>query len=94
MILFGKKHKKYSSTVAGERLRSVLTHDRADTADLTELRELLTQHILQVISEYAEIDQDRLTAGFSTVRNETDTLSAEFSLNIPIKRFKKNPCCK
>ncbi len=91
MGLFSRKNKKTSSKIASERLKFVLTYDRARTTENTELLELLKHDILKVISEYVEIDEDLLTINISPARSNADTVSTEFALNIPIKRIKKLP---
>lgn len=91
MGLFSRKNKKTSSKIASERLKFVLTYDRARTTENTELLELLKRDILKVITEYVEIDEEQLSLNISPTRSDADTLSTEFSLNIPIKRIKKLP---
>ena len=91
MGLFSRKNKKSSSKVASERLKFVLTYDRARTTENTELLELLKRDILKVISEYVEIDEEQLSINISPTRSDADTLSTEFALNILIKRIKILP---
>ena len=91
MGLFSRKNKKSSSKIASERLKFVLTYDRARTTENTELLEILKHDILKVITEYVEIDEDLMTVNISPARNDADTVSTEFALNIPIKRIKKLP---
>ncbi|MBR4079069.1 MAG: cell division topological specificity factor MinE [Christensenellaceae bacterium] len=91
MGLFSRKSKKTSSKIASERLKFVLTYDRARTTENTELLELLKRDILKVITEYVEIDEEQLSITLSPTRSDADTLSTEFALNIPIKRIKKLP---
>lgn len=91
MGLFGKKNKTSSSKIASERLKFVLTYDRARTTENTELLELLKRDIMRVISEYVEIDEELLSVNISPTRSDAETVSTEFALNIPIKRVKKLP---
>ena len=91
MGLFSRKNKKSSSKIASERLKFVLTYDRARTTENTELLELLKRDILKVISEYVDIDEELLSINISPARSDADTVSTELALNIPIKRIKKLP---
>ncbi len=91
MALFGKKNKKTSSSVAGDRLKLVLTYDRAGTTSNTELMRLLKRDLLSVISEYIEIDDDEFMLDIKTAKSDEDTITSELIANIPIKRVKKLP---
>ena len=53
--LFGSR-KKTSSSIAKDRLKLVLIHDRAGTSSNNEMIEMMKRDILRVISEYIEID--------------------------------------
>ena len=91
MSIFARQNKHTSSNIAGDRLKLVLTHDRARTTENTELLERLKHDILSVITEYVEIDEDRLTLSLAHLRSDSDTLSTEFSMSCPIRRVKKLP---
>ena len=54
--LFGKKNK--SGSVATDRLKLVLIHDRMNCS--TELLEMMRADILEVISKYVDIDTKEL----------------------------------
>lgn len=69
--------------VAKERLRLVLVHDRGDTLPPGFL-EALKEDLLQVISEYFEIDNSALDVTVSNYDN-----SVALVANIPFTRIKK-----
>ena len=71
-----------SRSVAKDRLRLVLIHDRVDMAP--EILEALQKDMLKVISEYMDIDSE----GF---RVEVERHEAETTLvaNIPIRAVKR-----
>ena len=72
-----------SKSVAKDRLRLVLIHDRVDMAP--EMLEALQQDMLKVISEYMEIDQNGFRVEVERHENDT-TLVA----NIPIRAVKRH----
>ena len=83
---FGKKNK--SSTVAKDRLKLVLIHDRMNCS--TELLEMMRADILEVISKYVDIDREELNIEISNIEYETGgKRSPVLSANIPIKNLKK-----
>lgn len=71
-----------SKTVAKERLRLVLVHDRSSLSPQT--LENLKNDLLRVISEYMDIDNEGFQVDFS--RNED---SMALVANIPVKRIKQ-----
>ncbi len=71
-----------SRTVAKERLRLVLVHDRSSVSP--QLMEHLKEDLLQVISQYMEIDPD----GFD-VTLQTDADQVALVANIPIRQMKR-----
>ncbi|MBP3888201.1 MAG: cell division topological specificity factor MinE [Cellulosilyticum sp.] len=84
--LFGKKNK--SSSVAKDRLKLVLIHDRMNCS--TELLEMMRADILEVISKYVDIDTDELNIEIANMEYEQDgQKSPVLSANIPIKNLKK-----
>lgn len=84
--LFSKKNK--SSSVAKDRLKLVLIHDRMNCS--TELLEMMRADILEVISRYVDIDMEELNIEISNMEYETEGKKAPvLSANIPIKNLKK-----
>ena len=84
MKLFSRKEEK-SKNVAKERLKLVLVHDRADFSP--KLLEMIKGDIVNIISEYAEIDQEGLDIKLTRMRKENSTVSALVA-NIPIIKVK------
>lgn len=76
--LFGKTEKS-AKTVAKDRLRFVLMHDRADIP--APVMEEIRREILQVLSRHIEIDEGMLEVNLEC-ENDTVALVA----NIPIRR--------
>ena len=69
--LFGNK-KKTSSSVAKDRLKLVLIHDRAGTSSNNEMIEMMKRDILKVISEYIEIDESEFELDIKTAKGGKD----------------------
>lgn len=86
MGLFSRK--PASKSVAKDRLKLVLIHDRADCS--TELLELMRMDILKVISKYMDFDEDELELKVGTTKSETsDSIVPALYANIPIKNIRK-----
>jgi cell division topological specificity factor len=84
--LFWRRNK--SGSVAKERLKLVLIHDRINCS--TELLEMMRADILAVISKYVDIDTDEFNMEISNVQYEEGGKKAPvLSANIPIKSLKK-----
>lgn len=84
--LFGKKNQ--SGSVAKDRLKLVLIHDRMNCS--TELLEMMRADIIEVISKYVEIDKEDLNIEVSNTQYERGGKNAPIlSANIPIKNLKK-----
>lgn len=84
--LFGRKNK--SSSVAKDRLKLVLIHDRMNCS--TELLEMMRADILEVISRYVDIETEELNIEISNMEYEVGgKKSPVLSANIPIKNLKK-----
>ena len=86
--LFGSR-KKTSSSIAKDRLKLVLIHDRAGTSSNNEMIEMMKRDILRVISEYIEIDESEFELDIKTAKGGSDRVFSEIVANIPIKRVKK-----
>lgn len=84
--LFSKRGK--SSSVAKDRLKLVLIHDRINCS--TELLEMMRADIIAVISKYVDIDTDDFNIEVSNIQcEEGGRKSPMLSANIPIKNLKK-----
>ncbi|MDF2820084.1 MAG: cell division topological specificity factor [Clostridiales bacterium] len=84
--LFGKKA---SSTVAKDRLRLVLIHDRANCSP--EILELIKTDIINVISKYMEIDRQGLEIQITQTKSNSGNKSVPaLYANIPIKSLKNS----
>lgn len=85
--LFGKKGNK-SGSVAKDRLKLVLIHDRMNCS--TDLLEMMRTDILEVISKYVDIDTEDFNIEIANVEYDDDGKRAPvLSANIPIKNLKK-----
>lgn len=79
--IFGKDSGS-SSSVAKERLRLVLVHDRASVSP--ELLEVLKNELIQVISKYMEIDENMLEVSLDNSEDQVALVA-----NIPVKKMKR-----
>lgn len=70
-----------SKTVAKDRLRLVLMHDRADIP--APMMEQMRTELMLVLSKYVEIDQSALEVSFERSEGTVALLA-----NIPIRRVK------
>nr|WP_038300183.1 cell division topological specificity factor MinE [Clostridioides mangenotii] len=77
-----------SKSVAKERLKLVLVHDRVDCSP--QLLDMIKSDILNVIANYAEIEESGLEIKMSKCRSELDDnpISALVA-NIPLKSIKE-----
>lgn len=86
MGLFSRK--PASKSVAKDRLKLVLIHDRADCS--TEILEMMRMDILKVISKYMDFDEEELELKVGTTKSETsDNIVPALYANIPIKNIRK-----
>ena len=84
----GVNKKNKSGSVAKDRLKLVLIHDRMNCS--TELLEMMRADIVEVISKYVDIDTDEFNIEISNMEyEEGGQKSPVLSANIPIKRLKK-----
>ncbi|NMA82738.1 MAG: cell division topological specificity factor MinE [Epulopiscium sp.] len=80
--------KQTSSSVAKDRLKLLLIHDRANCS--SEILEMLKSDIIQVISNYMEIDTEGLDIQISQTRSEeSNSIVPVLYANIPIKNMRK-----
>ena len=80
--IFGKDSTQ-SKNVAKERLRLVLVHDRSSVSP--RFLEALKEDLIQVISNYMEIDRDALEVSLSGEDN-----SVALVANIPVLKMKRD----
>ncbi len=80
--LFGRENHS-SKTVAKERLRLVLVHDRAGVSP--ELLQTLKIDLIKVISNYMEIDEHALEVSLDSSENQVALVA-----NIPVKNMKRS----
>lgn len=79
---FGRDAASSSKTVAKERLRLVLVHDRMNVSP--QLLEALKEDLIKVITHYMEIDETALEVSL----NQEDN-SVALMANIPVLRMKR-----
>lgn len=76
-----------SKSVAKERLKLVLVHDRVDCSP--NLLDMIKTDILKVISNYAEIEEDGLEIKMSKSRGDQEDMTVSALVaNIPLKNIK------
>lgn len=86
MVRIGKKN---SSSVAKERLKLVLIHDRAGTSPSSDLVEKLKRDILAVINKYFEVDERDFDVEIkSTSDAQSSSSETKLSANIPIRSIR------
>lgn len=87
MDIFGllKNNNARSSGVAKDRLKLVLVHDRAGCS--YTVLEMLKTDILNVISEYMEIDEDELDIKLTHIGGENGEVPVLFA-NIPVRNLR------
>ena len=79
---------KSSKSVAKERLKLVLVHDRVDCSP--QLLDLIKDDILKVIANYAEIEENGLEIKMSKSRGEDEDMPVSALVaNIPLKNIKE-----
>lgn len=82
------KKKPTSKSVAKDRLKLVLIHDRANCS--TELLEMMRNDILMVISKYMDFDEHELELNIGSTRSETTgNVVPALTANIPIRNIRK-----
>lgn len=86
MAIFSKKTSK---SIAKDRLKLVLIHDRANCSP--EILEMIKTDIINVINRYMEVDERGLDIRISTVRSErTNQPVPALYANIPIKNMRSS----
>jgi cell division topological specificity factor len=85
---FLRKKESASGSVAKDRLKLVLVHDRVNCS--SQVLEMLKGDIIKVISNYMEIDEDELDINITQTRSEDNTGTVPvLYANIPIKSMKR-----
>lgn len=83
------RRKHNSSSIAKERLKLVLIHDRAGTSPSSNLLEMLRKDIITVISKYFDVDEQDFDV---EIKNSADVQSSggetRLTANIPIRSIK------
>lgn len=83
------RKKSSSSSVAKERLKLVLIHDRAGTSPSSNVMLMLRKDIVGVISKYFDVEEDDFDV---EIKNTSDVQSGSaatrLTANIPIRRIK------
>lgn len=80
--------KPTTGSVAKDRLKLVLIHDRANCS--TEVLEMMRADILDVIRKYMDFDEEELDIKIGSTKSETiDGNVPALMANIPIKRLRK-----
>jgi len=79
---FGRDATSNSKTVAKERLRLVLVHDRINVSP--QLIESLKEDLIKVITHYMDIDESALEVSLNHADN-----SVALMANIPVLRMKR-----
>jgi len=82
------KKKPASKSVAKDRLKLVLIHDRTNCN--TDVLEMMKNDILEVIKKYMEFDDKELELNIGSARSETTgNVVPALTANIPIKNIRK-----
>ncbi len=78
-----RRRSKSGQDIAAQRLRLVLTHDRANISP--GMLEILKDEIISVISKHLDIDADKVQVNFNEDHRET-RLVADIPLQTPRER--------
>lgn len=77
-----------SKDIAKERLKLVLIHDRANVSP--QFLEMIKGEIINVISDYMEIDESGLEIKLTRTKRDSDNSTVPALVaNIPIKKMKE-----
>lgn len=87
LFKFFTKDSGTSKSVAKERLKLVLVHDRTNCSP--HFLEMVKGDIIRVISDYMEIDEEGLEIKITKTKREIDeTTIPALVANIPIRKMK------
>ena len=85
---FSTKKEKSSGSVAKDRLKLVLVHDRSNCS--SEILEKIRADIMEVISKYMDIDTEGLDIQISETKStQNDRNVPVLYANIPIRGMRK-----
>lgn len=79
--LLGKDNNS-SKTIAKDRLRLVLVHDRSDISP--QIMQELRNDLIKVINNYMEIDENSLEVSLDNVESQVALVA-----NIPVKKMRR-----
>ncbi len=82
------RRKTTSSSVAKERLKLVLIHDRAGTSPSGDIMESIKHDIIQVISKYFDVEEKLFDVEIKNTRDTKGSSATTLTANIPILRIK------
>jgi len=83
------RRKKSSSSIAKERLKLVLIHDRAGTSPNSNIMEMLRRDIIGVISKYFDVDEHDFDVDISNSADvQRGNTATRLTANIPIRSIK------
>lgn len=86
MGIFGKKTSK---SVAKDRLKLVLIHDRANCS--SEILEMIKTDILHVINKYMEVEEQGLEIRIGTTKSDRNNSQVPvLYANIPIRNMRSS----
>ncbi|NMA96224.1 MAG: cell division topological specificity factor MinE [Clostridiales bacterium] len=83
---FLSKDDSKSKNIAKERLKMVITHDRANVSP--KYLDMMRNDILKVMSHYIDIEEDGVDIKLTRLTNDDDTYTSTLIANIPIKKVK------
>ena len=87
-LSFFRRKPAASGSIAKDRLKLVLVHDRVDCS--SQVLEMLKNDIIKVISNYMEIDEEELDIQITQTESDSNngTVPVLYA-NIPIKGMRK-----
>ena len=83
-----RRRKKTSSSVAKERLKLELIHDRAGTSPSGDIMESIKKVIINVISKYFDVEEELFDVEIKNTRDTKGSSATTLTANIPIRRIK------
>ncbi|MDD3839621.1 MAG: cell division topological specificity factor MinE [Clostridia bacterium] len=86
LFKFFSKEQSTSKDIAKERLKMVLVNDRSNVSP--KFLEMLKGDIVDVISNYMEVEEKDMNVKFTRTIREDDTPVQTLVANIPIKKVK------
>ena len=82
------RKRKASSSVASERLKLVLIHDRAGTSPSSDIMQSMKKDIIGVISKYFDVEEGLSDIEIKSSRDEKGGSSTRLTADIPIRKIK------